>query len=128
MPAVPRHLDHSGYRLLVPEISSVPVDDHVRSLAELLVRFGANVQPGQIVALGSEPGKEPLARAIAEAAYRAGARFVDVSVVDVHLKRARALHADPETLSFVPPWYGERMLALSKARAARVGCSGPCVT
>ncbi len=89
------------------------------------MRFGANVQPGQIVALGSEPGKEPLARAIAEAAYRAGARFVDLSVFDVHLKRARALHADPETLSFVPPWYGERMLALSKARAARIALSGP---
>ncbi len=97
---------------------------YVRSLAELLVRFGANVQPGQIVALGSEPGKEPLARAIAEAAYRAGARFVDLSVFDVHVKRARALHADPDTLSFVPPWYGERMLALSDARAARISLSG----
>lgn len=98
--------------------------DYVRSLAELLVRFGANVQPGQIVALGSEPGKETLARAIAQAAYRAGARFVDLSVFDVHLKRARALYADPETLSYVPPWYGERTLALSDARAARISLSG----
>lgn len=107
------------------EVSPLQVDDYVRSLAELLVRFGANVQPGQIVALGSEPGKEPLARAIAAAAYRAGARFVDLSVFDVHLKRARALYADPETLSFVPPWYGERVLALSEARAARIALSGP---
>ena len=43
-------------------------NDYVPSLAELLVRFGANVQSGQIVALSSEPGKEPLARAVAEAA------------------------------------------------------------
>ncbi len=98
--------------------------DYLHSLAELLVRFGANVQPGQIVAVGSEPGKEPLARAIAEAAYRAGAKFVDLSVFDVHLKRARALYADPETLSFVPPWYGERTLALGEARAARISLSG----
>ena len=67
-----------------------------RALADLAVRFGANVQPGQIVALSSEPGKEELTRAIAEAAYRAGAKFVDLSVFDVYLKRARALHADPE--------------------------------
>jgi aminopeptidase len=99
--------------------------DYVRSLAELLVRFGANVQPGQIVALSSEPGKEPLARAVAEAAYKAGARFVDLQVFDVHLKRARALFADPETLGFVPPWYGQRMLALGDARAARIVLSGP---
>jgi aminopeptidase len=98
---------------------------HIRSLAELLVRFGANVQPGQIVALSSEPGKEPVARAVAEAAYQAGARFVDLQVFDVYLKRARSLYADPDTLTFVPPWYGQRMLALSEARAARIVLSGP---
>ncbi len=99
--------------------------DTVRALAELIVRFGANVQPGQIVALSSEPGKEPLARAIAEAAYEQGAKFVDLSVFDVHLKRARALHAAEDTLGFVPPWYGERALALGEHRCARVALSGP---
>ena len=98
---------------------------YVQPLAELIVRFGANVQPGQIVALSSEPGKEALARAIAEEAYRAGARFVDLSVFDIHLKRARALHADPDTLTFVPPWYGERMRALGDARGARIHLAGP---
>jgi aminopeptidase len=100
-------------------------NDYARRLAELVVRFGANVQPGQIVALSSEPGKEPLARAVAEAAYKAGARFVDLSVFDVHLKRARALYADPETLTFVPPWYGRRVHELGRCRAARIGLTGP---
>ncbi len=99
--------------------------DYIEPLAELAVRFGANVQPGQIVALSSEPGKERLARAIAEEAYKAGARFVDLSVWDVHLKRARALHANRDTLSFVPPWYGERMIALGEARAALIQLAGP---
>jgi aminopeptidase len=99
--------------------------DYVQQLAELIVRFGANVQPGQIVALGSEPGKEELARAIAEEAYRAGARFVDLSVFDIHLKRARAQYADPDTLSFVPPWYGERIQALGDVHAARIVLAGP---
>jgi aminopeptidase len=101
------------------------VNDYIQPLAELVVRFGANVQPGQIVALSSAPGKEPLARAIAEEAYRAGARFVDLSVFDIHLKRARALYADPDTLSFVPPWYGERIRALGDAGAARIVLAGP---
>jgi aminopeptidase len=97
----------------------------LHALAELIVRFGANVQPGQILAVGSEPGKEPLARAIAESAYKAGARFVDVSVFDIHVKHARMLHAAPETLEFVPPWYGERMRALGENQCAVIALTGP---
>lgn len=98
---------------------------HVEALAELAVRFGANVQPGQIVDLHSEPGKEAVARAVAEEAYRAGAKFVDMRVFDPYLKRARARYADPETLRFVPPWYGQRTLALGDCRAARIMLTGP---
>ena len=98
---------------------------YIAALADLVVRFGANVQPGQIVAISSEPGKEALTRAIAEVAYAAGALFVDLSVFDVHLKRARALHADPETLGHVPPWIGARALALGEHRCARIGLTGP---
>ncbi len=67
--------------------------------------------------MSSEPGKEALARAIAEAAYAAGAKFVDLTVFDVYFKRARALHADRDTLGYVPPWLGERILALGEHRA-----------
>ncbi len=97
----------------------------IHALADLIVRFGANVQPGQIVSLASEPGKEPLARAIAASAYRAGAKFVDLSVFDIHIKHARMLHADPDTLGFVPPWYGERMRALGELRSAAIALTGP---
>jgi aminopeptidase len=100
-------------------------NDYIRPLAELIVRFGANVQPGQIVGLFSEPGKEPLARAIAEVAYEQGAKFVDLSVFDIHLKRARALHAPSGTLGFVPPWYGRRVLALGEEHAALISLTGP---
>jgi aminopeptidase len=101
------------------------IQDRILALAELIVRFGANVQPGQIVAIGSEPGKEPLARAIATAAYEAGAKFVDLSVFDIHIKHARMLHAAPETLEFVPPWYGQRMRALGEHRCAVIALTGP---
>jgi aminopeptidase len=83
------------------------------------------VQPGQIVSVVSEPGKEPLARAIAEAAYQRGAKFVDMYVFDVYFKRARVLHADPDTLDYVPPWLGAQVLALGEHRAASIGLTGP---
>ena len=45
-----------------------------RRLADLVVGFGANVQPGQLVGVTSYLGKEALTRQIARAAYERGAR------------------------------------------------------
>ncbi len=101
------------------------IDNALQRLAELTVKVGANVQPGQIVAVHCEPGKEQLVRAIAEQAYLAGAKFVDVSWFDPWIKRARVLHAADDTLDYVPPWYGQRALALGDENAARVALSGP---
>jgi len=100
-------------------------DATLARFADLVIGFGANVQKDQIVAIGGEPGKEYLVRALAASAYRHGARFVDVAWFDPHIKRARILNADPATLDFVPDWYGKRLLALGENRAARVALSGP---
>ena len=43
----------------------------------------------------------------------------------MHVKRARILDADEETLGYVPPWYGTRILELGRLRCARIGLSGP---
>src|SRR3954467_4223239 len=94
-------------------------------LAEMAVAFGANVQPGQVVAISGEPGKEYLVRALAESAYKHGASFVDVSWFDPWVKRARIAHADEDTLDFVPPWIGEAILPRGEHRAARIALSGP---
>jgi aminopeptidase len=93
--------------------------------AELTIGFAANVQKGQIVAIGAELGKEDMVRALAASAYRHGARFVDVQYFDMHVKRARILHADEDTLDFVPTWYGQRLLELGRHRCARISLSGP---
>ncbi len=105
--------------------AQLPGAETLERFAELVVRFAANVRPGQIVAIGTEPGKLELTRAIADSAYRAGAKFVDVMSFDLHVKRSRILHAPEETLDYVPPWYGERVLALGELRAARIGLTGP---
>ena len=97
----------------------------VEALAELVVGFAANVQPDQLVAVLSEPGKENLTRAVAEAAYRRGARFVDVWYFDQLVKRARIRYAPEDTLDYVPPWWGERAERLSELGAARIALEGP---
>ena len=94
-----------------------------QALAELAVH-GANVQPGQVVAVAATTGQEEAVRAIARAAYERGALFVDVSYFDPYVKRERIVHADPDTLGFVPPWYGARLEALAERGDARITLNG----
>ena len=93
--------------------------------AGLIVAVGANVQPGQVVHVFAVSGTEPLARAVADEAYRRGARFVDVDYFDPHVKRSRLLHAPDETLDYVPPWYGETVRMLGREGAASVTVWSP---
>ena len=60
-----------------------------RRLADLIVGYGANVQPGQIVGVTTYIGKEALTREVARAAYERGASWVDVTIFDPWLKRER---------------------------------------
>src|SRR6266542_4372075 len=101
------------------------MQSRIQRLADLIVDFGANVQKGQIVDIGSGLGKEELTRALTASAYRRGAKFVDVYYWDPHLKRARVQYAADDVLDFVPAWYGERTLQLGEERAATISLSGP---
>jgi aminopeptidase len=97
----------------------------IERLAELVVGFGVNVQPGQMLEVTADIGKEEVVRAIARRAYEAGAIFVDVTYFDLHVKRARLELASEDTLEFVPPWYGDKVLSMGENRAATVLLTGP---
>jgi aminopeptidase len=88
--------------------------------AELIVGFGANVQPDQVVAVEAPPEAAPLVRRIARRAYESGARYVDVVYFDPHVKRIRIETAAEASLEWVPPWLGRRMLDLGELDAARI--------
>ena len=88
--------------------------------ADLIVSVGANVQHGQVVAVEALPEAQPLVHRIARRAYEAGARYVDVAYFDPHVKRVRAELAAEDTLDWVPPWAGKRLLDLGDLDAARI--------
>ena len=96
----------------------------VDRLADLLVGFGANIQPGQILGVTAYHGMEEVAYAVARAGYKRGAKYVDVFWWDHLVKRQRLEHADESTLDFVPPWIEQRMQWLSDEHAARVSLAG----
>ena len=99
-------------------------EPYLPALVQLAVGFGAAVQPGQVVLIDVETGLERYARAAAEAAYEAGAKYVDVAYFDPHVKHARLIHADRDTLTYVPPWLGQRLLDAGKLQGARIGFYG----
>ena len=97
----------------------------MRQLAELIVGFGANVQPGQLVDVSAGLGEEELVREVAAAAYRRGAKFVDPVYFDPWVKRARVMHVREEWLRFVPPWYGERVRRLADEHGCTISLAAP---
>jgi aminopeptidase len=93
--------------------------------AELVVRVGANVQPGQLVDVIASPEHAPIVREVARAAYRAGARYVDVRYADPHLLRALIESpARDDELSWTPPWLLSRERTFGDERAAVVALTG----
>ena len=95
-------------------------EDLNRRLAELLVEVGANVQPGQVVAINADPAAAPVVHELARAAYGRGALFVDVFYFDPAVKRIRLELAPEDTLDYVPPWYAQRLLGHGELKAARI--------
>jgi aminopeptidase len=85
--------------------------------ADLIVRIGANVQPGQTLLVQGYLEHAPLVRAIAERAYVAGARYVDAVYVDQHLRKSFVTHAAEDDLSVTWPWDLKRFEALREGAA-----------
>ena len=80
------------------------VDERLERYADLVVRVGANVQAGQEVVLLHQVEHLPTARAVARAAFRAGARRVHAQATDLHLRRA-SIELGPEAELGVTPSY-----------------------
>ena len=76
----------------------------LRAYAELAVRIGANVGEGQFVIVNGLVEHAPLVREIADAAYEAGARWVDVNYTDMHVRRSRIAKGPEEMLDHSAPW------------------------
>lgn len=98
--------------------------DRVERFAELVVRIGANVQPGSGVLLGSDIAHLEIARAVVEHAYAAGASWVEVDWSDGPIRRSRLTHASMETLTKSRPWAIERTRAWAAERGVSIQLVG----
>jgi aminopeptidase len=88
------------------------VTDRLTAYADLIVRVGANVQPGQMVIISGLVEHAPFARALTHSAYEAGARTVSVVYGDMHVRKEFIDHAPEDALSETLPWVLEIAKAL----------------
>jgi len=98
------------------------VDERIERYAELAVRVGANVQPGQEVFVNGLVEHAELVRALTRQSYRAGASYVNVQYSDQHVRRAMIELGPDEALTYSPAWL--KTLAESNAGNARLATTG----
>jgi aminopeptidase len=102
----------------------VTADERLRRYAELTVRIGANVQPGQDVVIMGLVDHAPVVRAVARESYRAGAKHVIVLYGDLHLRRAAIELGPAEELDWSPPHLLDWMRRWDDEHPALISLSG----
>jgi aminopeptidase len=98
------------------------MDERLERYAELAVRVGANVQPGQEVFVHGLVEHADLVRALTRQSYRAGASYVNVLYEDQHVRRAMIELGPDEALTHSPEWL--KTLTQATAGGAQLGTSG----
>lgn len=111
-----------------PSVSSLSAADldpvFLDRLAELAVRTGLNLQPGQDLVMTAPIATLPLARAITRAAYRAGAGLVTPIFSDRDVTLARYAEGSDESFERAPGWLYEGMAKAFDSGAARLALVG----
>jgi len=101
----------------------LPADSLAR-YADAIVRASLGIERGDTLVVQAEPEHRELSVALAESAYRAGARFVDVVTADPLVMRARLLHGTDDAVGALSPWARRRFRELAGPRGALAAIAG----
>ena len=85
---------------------------NLEKYAEVIIKIGINVQPGQRVLITPWTDNADFVRLLVEQAYQAGASFVDVLWDDEPLRLIRFQHAPKDSFDKFSDW---RMNAIIEA-------------
>ena len=102
-----------------------PIDPtRLAKLADVVVKVGLNLQPGQDLVLTASTGALPLVRLVVAAAYRAGAGLVTPLLTDEAVTLARYENGTDAGFDRAPGWLYTGMAAAFGANAARLAIVG----
>lgn len=97
---------------------------NLQKYAELSVKIGANVQPGQRLLIRAALDAAPLVRLIAASAYQAGARLVEVLWGDEQLELIRFQHAPRDSFGETSKWEASALLDYAQQGDALISIAG----
>ncbi|WP_028550898.1 aminopeptidase [Paenibacillus sp. UNC451MF] len=101
------------------------LDTNLEKYADLLVKIGVNIQPGQVLFIESPIEVAPLTRYIVKKAYEAGAKYVQVAWDDEAVTRTRFEYAPDESFGFYPEWTARMMEQLAEGGGALLNIKVP---
>ncbi len=108
-----------------PHNRAEPIDPaKLEKLAEVAVKVGLGLQAGQDLIMTAPIGAAPLARKVAEQAYKAGAGLVTTLFSDEELTLARYRHGQDVSFDRAPGWLYDGMGKAFNDNAARLGIYG----
>jgi len=104
--------------------ANLSFDEKLDRFAQLAVRVGLNLQPGQELVISASTEMLPLVRRITEHAYKAGAHLVTTLYADDETSLARFLYAPDESFDKAPKWLADGIAAAFGSGAARLALAG----
>ncbi len=88
------------------------------------MRASLGIEKGDTLVVDGQPEHRELLVAIAESAYRAGARFVDVVTGDPLVMRARLRHGSDDAIGAMSPWALRRFREVARPNGALAHIAG----
>ncbi len=85
-------------------------EQNLQKYADLIVKVGLNLQPGQRLNVYAPLDTAPLVRRVAACAYQLGCRFVDAIYLDDALKPIRFQYAPRDSFEEYPTWIANDLL------------------
>ena len=99
-------------------------DRDLKQYAQLLIRLGVNLQPGQSLDIRTEPIHRDFALLLAAAAYDAGAKYVAIEYNDMRLQSIRVRSNAPDELEHLPAYVEAIALERREDRWAAISLVG----
>jgi len=104
--------------------ASLSFEQKLDRLAEVAVRIGLGLRPGQELVITAPTEALPLVRLITAQAYKAGAKLVTPLITDEDFVLSRFRYAPDESFDYAPAWYFDALAAAYRSGAARLAITG----
>ena len=108
----------------VLEATSLTHEQKLDRLAEVAIRVGLGLAPGQELVMTATLDTLPLVRRITEQAYKAGASLVTTLLTDEDATLLRYKYAPNESFDYAAGWLYEGMANAFRSGAARLAVAG----